>query len=131
MLTEAALKDKIYLLLRAKNLHSAISGRIYKEPRPANSQLVDVEISVLSSMNGQVQDFTVNVNVFVPDVPRGDEMIEDTTSIRSLSSTFATALESVVEDGYHVSLASQHVYKVNDRDIHVINNRLDIDYCNS
>ncbi len=131
MLTENVLKDTIYTLLRAKGLHSDITGRIYKDTRPANSQLVDVEISVLSSANGQLQDFVVNVNVFVPDVKRCDEMIEDGPTLRTLESKFATALESIVEDGYKVSLASQHVFKVNDRDIHVINNRLEIAFCNN
>ena len=128
-LTPIELKDKIYLLLRAKGLHEEISGRIYKEPRPENSLLEDVEISILDSSARQVQDFTVNVNVFVPDVHRGDEMIEDTPRLRPLCRVFSNALESNVFDGFRIVLEKQDVYKVRDRDIHAINNRLNVSYC--
>lgn len=129
-LTEIELKDKIYSLLRTKGLHSEISGRIYKDTRPANSELEDVEISVLSGTARQVQDFVVNVNIFVPDIPRGDEMIENTQRIRPLCRVFNTKLESNVFEGYQITLDTQHVYKVQDRDIHAISNRLYVNYCN-
>lgn len=128
-LTPIELKDSIYLLLRAKSLHEAVSGRIYKETRPENSILEDVEISILDSDASQVQSFDVNVNVFIPDVPRGDEMIEDTPRLRTLCRTFSDALESNVSDGYRIVLAKQQVFKVNERPIHVINNRLTVNYC--
>lgn len=128
-LTPIELKDKIYLLLRVKGLHEEISGRIYKESRPENSLLEDVEISILDSSASQVQDFTVNVNVFVPDVHRGDEMIEDTPRLRPLCRVFSDALESNVFDGFRIVLEKQDVYKVRDRDIHAINNRLNVSYC--
>ena len=128
-LTPIELKDKIYLLLRAKGLHEEISGRIYKESRPENSLLEDVEISILDSSARQVQDFTVNVNVFVPDVHRGDEMSEDTPRLRPLCRVVSDALESNVFDGFRIVLEKQDVYKVRDRDIHAINNRLNVSYC--
>lgn len=128
-LTPIELKDKIYLLLREKGLHEEISGRIYKDSRPDNSQLEDVEISILDGSARQVQDFDVNVNVFVIDIKRGDEMIENIPRLRPLCRAFHDALESNVADGFRIVLEKQGVYKVNGRDIHVINNRLNVSYC--
>ncbi len=128
-LTPIELKDIIYLLLRSKNLHAEISGRIYKDKRPENSELEDVEISILDGDSSQVQTFVVNVNVFVPDVRRGDEMIEDVTRLRPLCRSFHNSLESNVYDGLRIVLEKQGVFKVRDRDIHAINNRLNVSYC--
>lgn len=128
-ITPIELKDKIYLILLEKKLDVAISGRIYKEPHPANSMLEDVEISILDGTADQIQDFIVNVNVFVQDIRRDDEMIENDPRLRQLGRAFQDALESYVLNGYNITLEKQQVFKVRDRDIHVINNRLSVRYC--
>ena len=124
ILTEIEIKDKIYLLLREKGLHSEITGRIYKDSRPDNSKLEDVEIHVLASNARQNQEAALNVNVFVYDVNRGDESIENTQRLRQLGRTFHDALLSNVFEGFKIVLESQHVDKIADRPIHVITNRL-------
>ena len=128
-ITPIELKDKIYLILLEKKLDMVISGRIYKEPHPANSTLEDVEISILDGTADQIQDFIVNVNVFVQDIRRDDEMIENDPRLRQLGRAFQDALESYVLNGYNITLEKQQVFKVRDRDIHVINNRLSVRYC--
>ena len=55
-LTDIEIKDTIYTLLREKGLHTEISGRIYKDNRPDNSVLEDVEISILDGDAKQRQD---------------------------------------------------------------------------
>ena len=128
MITEIDVKDMVYRFLTTAGIGSAISGQIYKDKRPANSTLEDVEISVLASSVDQIQQFIVNVNVFVRDLKRENEMVEDTKRIRTLSTTFMSALEYSVFDGYILALDSQHVEKIVDTDIHAINNRLNIKY---
>ena len=125
-LTDIDIKDTIYQLLRAKGLHEEISGRIYKDMRPANSLLEDVEISVLAGDARQLQEFTLNVNVFVADIKRGDEEVENTARLRVLCSLFEEALES---DMFWISLESQRVMKLNDSAMHVINNRISAKVC--
>lgn len=127
-LTDIEIKDKIYLLLRAKGLHSEITGRIYKDNRPDNSTLEDVEINILAGDARQNQEVALNVNVYVYDVKREDEMIENIPRLRTLCRTFETALESNVYDGFKIVLASQRVMKISDRPIHVIVNRLTLNH---
>ena len=129
MLTDIDIKDTIYQLLRAKGLHEEISGRIYKDMRPANSMLEDVEISVLAGDAEQIQEFTLNVNVFVADIKRGDEFVENTARLRTLSAAFAEALESVMFERCWISIESQRVVKMNDTALHVINNRISAKVC--
>ena len=93
-----------------------------------NSQSEDVEITVLASDLSQNQRFTVNVNVFVPDVQRDDEFIENQPRIRTLSTAFLEALDYHSSKGFLFTLDSQSVIKVTDAEIHVINNRLEIKY---
>ena len=123
------IKDTIYRLLREKRLHVIVSGNIYKDMRPANSQLEDVEISVLAGDASQLQEFTLNVNVFVADIKRGDEYVENTARLRTLCSAFADALESEMFEKCWVSLMSQRVMKVQDTALHVINNRIAAKVC--
>lgn len=127
-LTDIALKDKLYLFLKEKGLDLVVSGRIYKDARPANSLLEDVEIAVLTGDASQVQEFIVNVNVFVPDIKRGDELIENTARLRTLCGAFLDALDHSVFDGYHLRLAHQRVMKVEDAGLHCINNRIAVSY---
>ena len=128
MLSEIDIKDVVYSLLINLGVESIVSGKVYKEQREQNSMLEDVEISVLASTVSQNQEFTVNVNVFVPDVKRDNEMIENTPRLRSLCTSFLSMLEYHSFDGYLMTLESQRVMKVNDTDLHLINNRLDIKY---
>lgn len=128
MMSEIEVKDAIYALLMEAGTDLIISGHIYKEQRVQNSTLEDVEISVLASSVTQNQEFTVNVNVFVPDVNRDNEMIENTPRLRSLCSFFLEALEYHSSEGLLVTLDSQRVMKVDDTGLHVINNRLNVKF---
>ncbi len=127
-LTDIEIKDTIYTLLREKGLHTEISGRIYKDNRPDNSVLEDVEISILDGDAKQRQEVAINVNVFVHDVQRENEWIENQPRLRPLCRVFMQALESNVFDGFKIRLQSQHVFKVNDRHVRVINNRLSLEH---
>lgn len=126
MLSEIEVKDAVYALLKNVGIDEEISGKIYKEQRPMNSTKEDVEISVLASSVAQNQDFIVNVNVFVPDIKRKDEMIENTPRLRELCQTFLEALEYVADGAYLFILDSQRVLKYLDADLHAINNRLNV-----
>ena len=128
MITEIDVKDMVCQFLYSAGLDEAVSGKIYKDQRPANSTLEDVEVSVITSSVDQIQRFFVNVNVFVPDIKRDNEMVENTKRIRTLCETFMNALEYSVFDCFILSLETQHVMKIVDADIHAINNRLNIQY---
>lgn len=127
--SDIAIKDFVYGLVASSELASTISGRVYKDSRPMNSEVEDVSISVLSGDAAQLQQFILNVNVFVPDVNRGNEHIEDTKRLRTLcTKCLALFAEKVYADKL-LRLDSQRVMKVNDADFHFINNRLYIRCC--
>lgn len=128
-ISEIEIKDKLYSLLVSKGVDTKITGHIYKDKRPTNSMSEDIWISVLDSDTEQVQGFIVNVNVYVPNIKRGDELIINDPRIRELSAILLEALASTVAGGFQIAIAKQRVMEVNDTPLHVINNRVIVQYC--
>lgn len=124
MKSEIAVKDIMYNIIKASSLADAVTGGIYKDQRPLNSTKEDVVISVLASSTSQVQTFILNVNVYVKDVKRGDEYIENTKRLRTLSDLCFPCLTTGCADGYCYQLDSQNVIKCSDIAFHCINNRI-------
>ena len=129
--TDIDIKDDIFGWLLGSALVGMISGKVYKDSRPLNSAKEDIVISVLARDAGsQVQRVTVNVNIYVPDIRRGQEAVEDQTRIRTLATEAASLFEYKNEYGAVYELDSQEVIAVNGTDWHVINNQLKIRYNN-
>ena len=125
LISEITVKDKLYAFLNNSEVASLIRGRIYKDNRPDNSPLEDVEITVLASTARQNQEFSVNVNVFVHDIKRdAQEWIENTQRIRVLCDSFMSVLEYARYEGLMIALDEQHVNKHLEADLHVITNRV-------
>lgn len=124
ILSDIDIKDAVYRLIAGSCLPRMISGSVYKDARPANSSLEDIAIAVIAGDAAQTQEFILNVNLFVPDVNRGDEHIEDTKRLRVLANECIALMESNVIGGMRFSLDSQRIMAVPDIDFHFINNRL-------
>lgn len=129
--TDIDIKDALWTWVSESGLAGMVSGEVYKDQRPLNSDKEDITIAVLARDAGsQIQEATVNINVYVPDVRRGKEAIEDTKRLRELSRAAADFFE-YHHFGYGIyELASQEIFKVNGADWHVINNRLSVRYSN-
>ena len=129
--TDIDIKDDIYGWLTGSTLAGMLSGSVYKDQRPLNSDKEDIVISVLARDAGsQVQYATVNVNIYVPDVRRGQEAVENQTRLRTLSTEAASLFEYKNDKGAVYELDSQEILAVNGTDWHVINNQLKIRYNN-
>ena len=129
--TDIDIKDDIYGWLSGSALVGLISGKVYKDARPMNSDKEDIVISVLARDAGpQVQYATVNINIYVPDLRRGQEAVEDIPRLRTLSTSAASLLEYKNDKGAVYELDSQEVLAVNGTDWHVINNQMKIRYNN-
>lgn len=129
--TDIDIKDDIYGWLSGSALVGLISGKVYKDARPMNSDKEDIVISVLARDAGpQVQYATVNINIYVPDLRRGQEAVEDIPRLRTLSTSAATLLEYKNANGAVYELDSQEILAVNGTDWHVINNQMKIRYNN-
>ncbi len=129
--TDIDIKDDVFYILQGSELLGEVSGSVYKDQRPLNSQDEDIIISLLARDAGyQIQQAEVNVNIYVPDISRGLDKIENTIRLRLLSTKAAALFEYIHRGNMIISLASQEIVKVNGLDWHVINNRLRIYYNN-
>lgn len=122
--TDIEIKDLIYKLIKASDIPKKVTGKVYKVPRPVNSQLEDVVISVVARSASEIQSFSVNVNLYVPDIKREDDYIEDTVRLRELSRLCFDFFETIVKDNYILNMDEQECQKVNDVNFHCISNQL-------
>lgn len=131
MRNEMEIKTDIYLYLKSSELIENVSGVLSKTMRPDKSNKEDVVISVLSDpMNQQIEEVYVNVNVYVPDVKRGNQYEENTIRLAEFCNLSFKALRIAYGKGYRLSLATQKVYDVPGKNEHFINNKVLYQICN-
>jgi len=129
--TDIDIKDALWSWVSASTLAGTITGGVYKDQRPLNSEKEDIVVAVIARDAGtQIQRATANVNIYVADLRRGQEAIENTARLRSLCTEAAGIFEYRHDGDAIYELASQEVMKVNGADWHVINNRIRIRYNN-
>ena len=130
ILSDIDIKDAVYMLIKESKLPKMIGGLVYKDTRPSSSVDEDISISVLAGDASQIQEFILNVNVFVPDVMRGNDAIENTMRLRKLARECICVMGERVVDGIYYKLESQRIMAVEGAAFHFINNRLTARCCN-
>ena len=100
-----------------------VTGVVKKDRRPRNSRMEDVIISVLANENGQIQDATVNVNIYVADKPAGNQYDPDHERLDELADVCQSAFDVFRGDGFRASLLSQRITAVEENE-HVITNKI-------
>jgi hypothetical protein len=128
--TDIDIKDLLYQWVNGSNLASEISGKVYKDKRPLNSEKEDAIIAVIGRDARQIQEAIVNVNVYVADKRRGKEAIEDTIRLRTLCTICANLFEYSHFGDWICELDSQEVMEAGGIDWHIINNRLRLRFSN-
>lgn len=129
--TDIDIKDLLWGWISKSNLAKGISGKVYKDKRPLNSDKEDIIVAVIArDANSQIQEVIANVNVYVKDLRRGQEAIEDTARLRTISTLCANLFEWNNFGDWICELDSQEIMAVNGIDWHMINNRLRIRFCN-
>lgn len=63
--------NDVFKLLQESGLADFVSGSLYKNSRPFNSQLEDIVVSFKTGLDGQFQDGALTVNIYVPDIDNG------------------------------------------------------------
>lgn len=127
MKSNAEIKDVVYALIKGSDLERAIiatGGALYKDQRPTNSGKEDIVISVLDGLNGEFQELVLNVNIYVQDLDRGNDKVENSARIRQLSRLAIELLEEHYGDDYRLLIEKQPVFKVDGVDEHCINNKI-------
>ena len=130
MKTDIDIKDEMYKHIKGSALAKEVNGQLRKTLRPANSNKEDIVISMLSNVNGQIQEAYINVNVYVPDVLRDNQAEANTPRLRPLSKLSHDVLKVGYGASYRFVLESQRVLEVEGRDEHLINNRIIYKQCN-
>ena len=69
MITTAEIVDMICEYLSGSALKKAITGDIYPLKKPDDSKLEDVVVCTIDLSNESVQRSTINVNIYVPEIP--------------------------------------------------------------
>lgn len=127
MKSNAEVKDLVFALIKGSNLERAIAiigGALYKDQRPTNSDKEDIVISVLDGLNGEFQELILNVNIYVHDLDRDNDKVENAPRIRQLSKLAIDLLEEYYSDDCRLKIEKQLVFKVEGVDEHCINNKI-------
>lgn len=130
MKSDVDIKDDIFKFIKGSELESAVTGKLSKTIRPANSSNEDIVISILSNQNAQIQEAFVNVNIYVQDLFRDNQAEEDTVRLRELCNIAKVLLNVGRGNDFRFNLDTQRVMKVEGKDEHFINNKLLYRQCN-
>lgn len=126
MKTDIDICKDIYHIVMDSAIKKAITGEVSYYGRKTDKE--DCVISVLESLNGQIQDCKVNVNVYVQNMTSGGKLVENVQRIDTLCNVckdmFGDGKRSVFGDGFKISLEKQRVLPVSGKDEYVINNTL-------
>ena len=124
MKSDIEIKDDIYQIIKGSALEKAVTGKLKKTRRPANSNKEDIVISILENGSGQVQEAFVNVNIYVSDDVRDGQAEENSSRLRQLCKLATELLEVQRGEDYRFTLDKQRVLEVNGKNEHFINNKL-------
>lgn len=130
MKTDIDIKDDLYGFIKDSELHTAISGELYKTVRPADSALEDIVISVLANRNGQIQEAFVYVNIYIQDLNRGAYLEENSIRLRELCRVAHNVLKKGIGETFRFTLDEQRVMQSQTGKEHVITNKLLYMQCN-
>ncbi len=131
MISVIDIKDIVYSVVKASELASTVNGVVSKTIRPTGSGKEDIVISVLDNSGKQMQQFILNVNIYVSDIEKGNDSIENSVRIRQLCLLSNNLFESITKENWRCELQKQSVIKVEGKEEHCINNRILINYLNS
>ena len=85
--TEKQVERDFFTFIRESELGMGIRGTVYRaETRPANADTEDLVVKFLAGLDEQIQSGVVIINIYVPDIPFGNDgrKVEDSTRINDL-----------------------------------------------
>lgn len=134
MKSDIGIKDDVYNYIKGSELEREVTGKLTKRKRPANSTKEDIVIKVVANLNGQIQESTVYVNIYVQDddVTYKDEFSNGKITQREESSRrldelakMASNLLNVHNGGeYRWELQEQRILESETTAEHIISNKL-------
>lgn len=124
MITDQEIKGLMRKFIVSSNALSSLSGKIITTTRPDNSGKEDAVISVLDNHNDEIQQVTINVNVYVPDINPKGYYEEDGIRLKDLCIICKDLFEKKSLDLLLFKEYQQKVYKNESTSEHFINNKI-------
>lgn len=101
--------DDVISLIESSDLLQVVNGSIYKsQNRPIGSTFEDIVVNCIASTHDQFQEFSVNVNIFVPRMEGSEQNVylQDTERIMEISTALNAFVEGIVSDEYRIECAN-------------------------
>lgn len=99
--TGSEIEQDIFDMIKLSEIASFVKGEVYKTGmRPVNSRKEDITVSFLSGLDGQFQDGTINVNVFITDLIKDGHRVPDSARIKVAESKAMRTYKDLVSSDY-------------------------------
>lgn len=126
--TGGEIEQDVFNIIKSSPIKDAITGGVYlPDTRPKNPTGVeDVVVKFLSGLDGQFQSGVVNINIYVPDIDNGgDVLVVDKGRCTELEIMLKNVLESLIPSNYLFSKdGTIQTFKAEGVDEHFVNARL-------
>lgn len=134
MMTTLDIIDLLWTKLDGSALKSAITGKMYKLLRLANSKKEDVVINCLPINNEQLSKTIANINIHVPDltieVDGIAQQVPDIVRLKSLAALAISILKDTWTSTLNYDVQQQVVIQDREAGDHYINIRLEFNIIN-
>jgi hypothetical protein len=132
------IEEDIFKLVKASSIASEIAGIYRNGTRPFDSKAEDAVINFLTGIDGQKQAGIVNINVYVPNIDNGNQLLVKNISrcseIGVLLNEFKESLMgsriNTERNGYWFKPNGDLIRTYEEKDInqHYVNLRLEFEY---
>ena len=123
-------KQWIYELLNIDVIKSNISGKIYKNKRPAESQKEDIVINSVLIDNDFLQDGTFNVNCYVPyisvNIDGITQFMPNETRLIQISKIVYPFLDNIYKPDFNLTVERHEVIDLESEKASYINFRINL-----
>lgn len=122
--TSSDIEGDIYNMLRGSDLAKQLSGSVYRKGyRPRDSKLEDAVVIFTAGLNGEVQEGTVTINVYVPDIDAFDNGVlvkngERVATLERLCQQWRDSLNASTSNYLFIKDDEDTVHTVPEEDIH-------------
>ncbi|MEX6691257.1 hypothetical protein QTN47_27355 [Danxiaibacter flavus] len=131
MITTFDIVDIVWNQINNSELKTIITGDVYKEARPVNSNVEDIVINCLPVNNEQLQEAVANVNIHVPNLKIKVDNIQDSQPnlerLKDLTRIAVDLLSAWGED-YNYEVQQQVLFSEGDQ--HYLNIRIEFFHIN-
>ena len=133
------IEEDVFKLVKASSIASGISGGVYRNgTRPFNSTGEDAVINFLTGIDGQKQTGIVNINIYVPDIDSGNELLVKNVSrckqvgiiLKDFKESLTGSRINTERNGYWFKHTGDLIRTFEEEEInqHYVNLRLEFEY---